>query len=240
MNTCTSNENIEAWELEAYLYGNAPVRVAAHVARCPACHARVAELRGFSQRLQRALVRVDCPSVDALMRHRWRQLPPDRARETDAHLASCTACQAEYATFTGPEPGPAQQLLSTVRHGWGLLTATLQLSLAPAPALRGPESPPTIYHVTETDWEIILTQATGSRGYILSGQLLGTDPEDLTGAQAGILAGDCLLLETAVDPTGWFALQPLPAGRYTLWLDVAATHIRAAEVVVGPEATAPC
>ena len=239
MTTCISPEEIEAWELEAYLHGYGPPRVVQHVARCPGCSARVDELRGFHQRLQSALARVDCPPPETLLQHRWRQLPLDRARKTDAHLTSCAACRTEYAAFAGPEPGPAQQFLAGVRQGWALLTAMLQPPLAPAPALRGAESPPTIYRVPETDWEIILTQTTGSRGYVLSGQLLGASPEDLAEAQAGILSDDQLLLETVVDQTGWFALQPLQADRYTLWIDVAAAHIRAPEVVVGPQATTP-
>lgn len=240
MDTCTAPEEIEAWELEAYLHGHAPIRVAQHLARCPACSARADELRDAHQRLQRALARVDCPAPETLLLHRWRQLPPDRAHTMAAHLASCAACRTEYAAFVGPEPGPVQQLLAEVRQGWALLTATLQPALTPAPALRGAESPPAIYHVSETDWEIILTQTTGLRGYVLSGQLLGAEPEDLIGAQAGILADNRLLLETSVDPTGWFTLQPLPAGRYTLWIDVAATHIRAPEVMVGSKTSAPC
>ena len=55
MNTCISPEEIEAWELEAYLHGEAPARVVQHVARCSICHAKVTELRGLSQRLQRSL-----------------------------------------------------------------------------------------------------------------------------------------------------------------------------------------
>jgi hypothetical protein len=111
MNTCISPEQIEAWELEAYLHGDAPARVVQHVTRCPGCSARANELRGFHQRLQGALARVDCPSVETLSQHRWRQLPLERARETDAHLASCVSCRTEYAAFAGPEPGPAQQFL---------------------------------------------------------------------------------------------------------------------------------
>lgn len=239
MNTCISPEEIEAWELEAYLHGNASSKIVQHVARCPACSTRIDELRSFHHQLQRALARVDCPSAEALQQHRWRQLPQPTAREIDAHLKLCSACRAEYATFTGPEPGTAQQVLAAVRQRLSVLTAILQPSLAPAPVLRGADSPPTIYRVPETCWEIILTQTTGTRGHVLSGQLLGADPEEMAEAQAGILSDDKLLLETTLDQTGWFVLQPLPAGRYTLWLDVAATHIRAPEVTVGPEAITP-
>lgn len=239
MNTCISPEEIEDWELEAYLHGDAPARVIQHVARCPACSARVNDLQRFHQRLQRALARADCPPTETLLQHRWGQLPPLDARKIEAHLALCAACQAEYHTLLGPEPGPAQQFLAEVRRRWAVFTAVLQPPLAPAPALRGAESEPAIYRVPETDWEIVLTQATGAQGYILSGQLLGPEPEDLAAARAGIVADDRLLLETTVDPAGWFALQPLPAGRYALWIDVATAHIRAPEVVVGPGATTP-
>lgn len=237
MNTCISPEEIEGWELEAYLHGDAPARVIQHVARCSACRARVNDQQGFHRRLQRALARADCPAADTLLQRRWGQLPLGRARVIDAHLASCAACRAEYAAFSGPEPGPVQQMLAAAGQRLSVLTAIFQPALAPAPVLRGAESPPAIYRVPERDWEIMLTYATGSRGHVLTGQLLGAGPEELTGAEAGILADDRLLLTTALDSTGWFALQPLPAGRYTLWLDVGALHIRAPEVVVGPQAS---
>ncbi len=117
MNTCISPKDIEAWELEAYLHGDAPARVAQHVARCPACSATANELRDFHQRLQAVLARVDCPTTEMLLQHRWRQLPPGRAGEIDAHLARCSACRSEYAAYAGPEPGPAQQLVTVVRQG---------------------------------------------------------------------------------------------------------------------------
>jgi len=239
MNTCISPEEIESWELEAYLHGDAPARVIQHVARCPACSARVSDQKGFHQRLQRALARIDCPSTEVLLQHRWRQLPMGRARAIDTHLVSCAACRAEYAAFAGPEPGPVQQMLVAASQWLSVLTAIFQPPLAPAPILRGAESPPAIYRVPEKDWEIMLTHATGSRGHVLTGQLLGAGPEELVGAQAGILADDRLLLTADLDSTGWFALQPLPAGRYTLWLDVGVLHIRAPEVIVGPQGSAP-
>jgi anti-sigma factor RsiW len=232
MKTCISPAEIEAWELEAYLYGDAPVKVVEHIARCPGCSARVNELRDLHRRLQRALARADCPTTETLRQRRWNQLPQAQARSVDAHLAFCAACQAEYASLVGPEPGAAQQALAMVQQ---LLTAVFQPPLAPVPVLRGAETPPAVYRVPEKDWEIVLTPATGARGYVLTGQLLGIEPEELAAAQAGILADDRLVLKTDVDPTGWFVLQPLSAGQYTLWIEVGTIHIRVPEVIVGPD-----
>lgn len=117
MNTCISPEEIEAWELEAYLHGDAPARVVQHVAHCPGCSARANELQDFHQRLQGAMARVDCPPTVTLLQHRWRQLPHDRARDIDAHLARCSACRSEYAAYAGPEPEPARQLVAAFRQG---------------------------------------------------------------------------------------------------------------------------
>ncbi len=233
MRSCISPAEVEVWELEAYLHSDAPTRVVEHLERCPSCRAKVDELRDLHQRLQRALARADCPAAETLLQRRWNQLPPAQARSVDAHLAFCAACRADYASLLGSEPEAAPQVLAMVRQGLSLLMAVLQPP-TPLPALRGAETSPAIYRVPEKDWEIVLTHATGTRGYVLSGQLLGIASEELTGAQAGLLADDRLVLRTEVDRTGWFVLQPLPAGRYTLWLDVGTVHIRVPEVVVGP------
>lgn len=118
MNTCISPEEIEAWELEAYLHDDAPAKVVQHVACCPGCSARVNELRGFHQRLQVILARSDCPSAEALMQVRWEQLPAGRAAEIANHLSRCSACRAEYAAFAGPEPEPAPRLATAPRQGF--------------------------------------------------------------------------------------------------------------------------
>ena len=97
MNTCICPEEIEAWELEAYLHGDAPPRVAQHIARCPGCSARADELRDFHQRLKAALARADCPPTETLFQHRWRQLPRPRVKEIDAHLLRCAAAMRDRA-----------------------------------------------------------------------------------------------------------------------------------------------
>jgi len=232
MKTCIAPAEVEAWELEAYLYGDAPAKVVDHITRCPACRAKAEELQDLHRRLQRALARADCPTTETLRQRRWNQLPQAQARSVDAHLAFCATCRAEYASLVGPEPGAAQQALAMVQQ---LLTAVFQPPSALAPVLRGAETPPAVYRVPEKDWEIVLTHVTGSHGYALTGQLLGIEAEELAAAQAGLLTDDRLVLRTDVDPTGWFVLQPLPAGQYTLWIEVGTIHIRVPEVIVGPQ-----
>lgn len=199
MNTCIAPEEIEAWELEAYLYGDAPARVVQHVARCPACQATLAEQHDFSQRLQHVLTRADCPSAETLMQHRWRQLPPGRAKELDTHLALCSACRSEYAAFAGPEPepGPAQQLITTIRQG------LIEQSLAQGRAWLEPLTQR--WHEVQLYLGQLLAGANAQPAYALAG-LMGEDvssdkPVKFLGRFAPELANFELTLVVTPEPT---------------------------------------
>ena len=237
MNRCVAPKEIEEWDLEAHIHGEARPQVARHLAQCVACRAQLAELQILDERLRSALARVDCPSVEELLIHRWNQLPPGRARRIEQHLASCGTCRKELASYAGPEENRASlrhESTSALARGLAVFVAILQPAPAMASALRGEGAEPTFYQVAENGWEIILTQAAIDTGYVLMGQLLTEDPAEVLGAQSGILAGESLLQETYLDDTGWFTLYASLAGAYTLWIETPHAHVCLPDVIIGP------
>jgi anti-sigma factor RsiW len=244
MTSCINPSEIEGWELEAYLEGDAPPAAAAHIAACPFCAQQVAALRRLDDALA-PLARFDCPPADELRQHRWGELPRGRQAEVQAHLAICRACQTEAAAFEGPGPGALDIARDWLRDRLRVLfavplpAAALNPArggptLAPPDAARGREVRSRVYQVTEAGWQVLLIEGANPQGHVLSGQVFGADEAALAAAQAGVVADDRLLLASAIDATGWFELQPLRAGAYTVWIELAGAHVRLPEIMVGP------
>jgi hypothetical protein len=211
MNTCISPEEIEEWELEAHLYGDAPARVAQHVARCPSCSARANELRDLGQRLQGALARVDCPTTEMLLQHRWRQLSPGRAREIDSHMSRCSVCRSEYAAFAGPAPEPAQQFVTAARQG------LVEQGLAQGRAWLEP--------VTQRWREVqlylgqLLMGPDAQPAYALAGLMGEGAPSDWPGTRSGHFAPELANFELTLVVTP----EPVPTGEQQCQLEVIIT-----------------
>ncbi|MBN1139791.1 MAG: hypothetical protein JXM73_24685 [Anaerolineae bacterium] len=97
---CIDPGAIQAWELDAYADGQNLPHVAAHLAQCPACRARLEADRAFEARVQDALYRFDCPSPDLLRAYSWGDLPAGQQKQLQGHLAQCPRCADELAEIT--------------------------------------------------------------------------------------------------------------------------------------------
>jgi hypothetical protein len=68
-----------------------------HLRSCPACSARVAQIRLFQHRLRQRLYRLHCPSSNLLIDHCQGLLNPYQRAALAHHLALCPHCSAELA-----------------------------------------------------------------------------------------------------------------------------------------------
>lgn len=237
MDSCIAPEQIPDWQLEAYLDGEDTPELKQHLAVCASCTRRLAELEGLTRSLKSALSRAICPDVDELRAYKWKHLPPEQALAIENHLVNCLACRREVLSFSGPSPSSA----SSGTDAAGTFARQIRLlvgKLTPAPAMklpqvRGTGSKTMLYEIQESGWQLVLEEVTESRGYVLFGQLLGPEAALLASAQAMALAGGVIVREADLDPSGWFALRPLTAGSYELWIDTADTRVRIRELEIG-------
>jgi anti-sigma factor RsiW len=84
-------------DLLAAADGEADEATLAHLRTCPACTARVAQLRALQAQLRRRLYRLHCPSSDLLIDYCQGLLDPYQRATLVHHLALCPHCMAEIA-----------------------------------------------------------------------------------------------------------------------------------------------
>jgi anti-sigma factor RsiW len=118
---CASSPALSGVDVIAAADGEADEATMAHVHACPACAARVAQIRTLQARLRHQLYRLHCPSSDLLVDYCQGLLDPYQRAALIHHLAICPHCMAEVALL---ERGALQP-----EH---LSRASLRL-LAPAP-----------------------------------------------------------------------------------------------------------
>ncbi len=224
---CIAPNEIEDWELEAYVDGEADDRVRAHVEKCPYCAAQARARRRWQLNLTRRLYRFDCPSTNELLDFCWHDLSAPEARRVSAHLETCGHCRAEVAALrqviveeeTKEAPNESwEQVKDTLRAIKVTVAHLLSPAPALAPALRGlPRGG--LYRAGDVDVSITFTGPDDKGEHVLDGQILAPRPEEWVGATARLLddtgAG---YARSEIDEVGGFAFTRLPAGRWEVKL----------------------
>lgn len=227
-NTCIAPAEIQPWQFEAALYGEADVNFAGHLERCNYCRGHLDDLRQEQQLLRRFIARADCPTPDELLAHKWKGLPSNRSDEIDAHLKDCPFCAQEQTQFLGPlvatMPDPAASLRDRLSRQLSVFVARLlPQNRELATARRGPSHPNApitlTYAIDAKDWEITLAVLANASAYLLSGQLLGPLPEELSDVKVSVISSAGQVVWANIDATGWFELS-LAAGEYAVWLEL--------------------
>ena len=99
---CISSPGLPGIDLMAAADGEASADVHAHLAACPACAARVAQLAAFQRELRQRLYRIFCPSTDLLVDYCQGLLEPHVSARLAHHIATCPLCTAEVALLEQP------------------------------------------------------------------------------------------------------------------------------------------
>lgn len=201
-------------QLSSALDGAADAEIRDHLAHCPACSARLAELRAGEQRLVRQLYRWDCPPVAHLSDYQFGLLSDTETASLTRHLAQCSFCSAELAQlrrYLASEPtSPPLPVTKRLGAALGEIVARLRPA-TPVLGLRG--SPATPIMAEADDLLIVLNSQLLSNGaVIVAGQMVTPEPERWQGALVLVRQADEVRQTTTLDEMGTFQCAALAPG----------------------------
>ncbi len=225
--------DIQEGDLLAYLEGVAPPEVAARIAASPALSAAAAELRLLDTLMGSALQRSTCPELDDLLLYQAGLMTGVSQQQLARHIQGCPDCRHELAQLATPAAPPLPERLAAA--GRRLLDA-LRVSAPPQPALalRGNAHQQLEYQAG--DYHLLLAiipPVAGEDIWQIEGQISHADaPAALPEATVQALRADNLVAQDSVDEFGFFALDQLPAGSYTLQIDLPEERVMVADVII--------
>lgn len=228
---------LQVGELLAYSEGVADPDVAHRLLNDPAMLAEVAALLQTEALLSSILYRANCPDADELLLYHAHLLPQARQQVIDQHTAGCAQCTQDlHELIAGlrmvssdkPSATPAPRLSHSMQEyleqAVRLIQAVLQpLPAQPAFAVRGSESRTLSYQAG--NYQIILTlepPVVAENVWQIEGQILHQQDATLVphGAGVSLLDKDMPIIRDIVDEFGYFALDNVTAGNYTMYIDV--------------------
>ena len=243
---CIDPQRLEEGQLQAYAIDEtmADSEVAQHVQACAACQAEVATMRRLAARLGQQLSRYDCLSTEILLDLAARFLPRTERRAAEAHVAHCARCSEELAltveAFAQPEPllsWTSPTTVQTMAAGVRRVIASLVDALAPnnpdvalGVNLRGHATDASANPHLFAAEEVMLSirgLVGANRAVFVDGLLSSTTDAALPTAEIPVRlylhtsadAAPTLVAEDTADG-GIFSLGPIPAGHYTLEVEL--------------------
>jgi hypothetical protein len=221
---CINPTVLQEGDLLASLDGVASPTVITHIAHCAACQAERAALLSMNSFFDVALYRQPCPEGDMLLAYQAGLLPRQERSPIKQHLADCLLCQQEVAQLahisTTSELSLWERLLLT---GKQFLDA-LRLPAAPQPAfaLLGDEQQQQIYQAG--DFQLIISMSkplTSTNIWQIEGQLINeSDPLMQYEGEISLLGESETRARDEIDEFGYFILEKIEHGEYTLLLEL--------------------
>ncbi|MGB0386334.1 MAG: anti-sigma factor family protein [Ardenticatenaceae bacterium] len=234
---------IKEGDLLAHLDGISSKRVASHLEQCAACREEMAALQTIDKTFKQVLRRISCPKPQMLLLYETNLLPKPKQRKIAKHVADCPHCQREVSQLTRV---PFDKPLSTVERWVQMGKKILEALLLPPPALaivRGDQAgKDAVYQDGESavyqagDYQIML--ATNSpfvpaniweiEGHIINlhDQFVPYDGHVCLQKNTKNIATD------KIDEFGYFILENVSPGEYTLQIDLPTTIIPIKKFVI--------
>ena len=225
-------------DLVAYVVGEAPPAIAAHLQACPHCAEAARGYARGEQRLRRVLDRFDCPSPDLMSAYQLDLLPPVERQQVAAHLVLCPRCADErriLQRFLADDFPPARAPVGILQR----VVATL----VPPPrqlafSTRGAgEVASQTYRADDLTVTLRADFDPWRNHGVLTGLLVRDDDE-----AAGLSVGEASLVSignadavftTPVEETG-FAFEDVAPGTYRLELRLADRLVVVEDLAIGP------
>lgn len=242
MTGCVAPQEIKEGDLLAFAEGEAPPAVRAHIARCLYCTQEVAALQQMDSLFAAALYRPDCPETDQLLRYQAGLLSQTETKRIKQHVKGCHDCQAELAELVGePSLSRLTRLATAVSQslkeaGKQVIDAVLLASQPrPALALRGESQQHAVYQAGP--YQIVLAKVPplaagpGVLGWQIEGQLMAANGGELNG-RVSLQWGEEPIASDNLDEFGYFVLEQVPPGTYTLQIELASSLVSLADLTI--------
>ena len=207
-------DEIQDFELLAYLDGEAGQDVAARIERSPDALLRVRVFASVQKTLREGFYRVDCPDTALLGEYSLGMLLPGRALKVVRHLALCPYCREEMDRayqFIGPGLVARIKVLiaKRVEEMQGRFS-----NLAPAFGVRGAEVDPYVYQADGVQIAIDVQEDRDqpNRRTVI-GLIMGVQAQEY---RVSILQDDLPRGTVNVDDLGNFYISDLERGEYEL------------------------
>lgn len=228
---------LQEGDLLAYLEGSADPDVAARIAQSPNLATAAADLRAIDTLMSSALQRDSCPELDELLLYQAGLLSQVEEQSIKRHITGCDACQHELAQLADPTSAPSAPPIQerVVQAGKRLLTALLRPTAPqPALALRGDQQRQYAYQAG--DYQILVAlipPVVAENIWQIEGQISGQDDSlPLRDAVALLMRQNSIVARDVVDEFGFFALEQIGPGSYTLQLELPTDSILIENVTV--------
>lgn len=208
-------------DLIAYIDGEAPAEVIAHILHCPICAKEAGEYARAQSGITKRLYRFDCPTPLSLGDYEMGMLQPEARTAIGGHVVSCPRCTQELAqlrAFLHFDTAPTVGMVERVRR---VIATLLSPPAVPAFGLRGAgDSPVQTYDADGITITLGPGAARPRAGHTsLSGLLFGdpaTAPAAIGGAAVTLVGDAGEPYTTTLDDLGNFSFEDLTAGTYRL------------------------
>lgn len=240
---CTAPDEIEDADLLAYIAGQAEPTIVAHIEGCLFCQQEVEAFVATDLLLHDAAYRQDCPDSDLLWQYASQLLTGAALKETEAHVATCTTCQAEVAQLQtavyqepvrlshAEKPTLVEQLTSA---GKRFIEAVLQPPPQPVLAVRG-SAQASLTFLAES-YQITLKKVPPLAGrdvWEIEGQLIHlADPLREYVGEVHLRRHEETIATTTLNELGYFVLTAVTQDIYTIHIELDVEHINIPEVTI--------
>jgi hypothetical protein len=174
---CTTPPALTDEALSAILDGEFDASIEQHLSQCPACAARLAEMRQMDM-LFHSLRRIECPSPQIIGDFHLGFLDDAHAALVRQHLEACPRCQDELATLIEFLELPTEEpIINPIIPLWdtgSTYKATRVDTSGNLALLRGKDDK-SAHDVQAGSARIFLETSPTPKGYLLSGQVVDSE-----------------------------------------------------------------
>lgn len=225
---CSKPTAIQESDLSDYLSGMAPANVIRHIKNCVACQKEVANLQVIHAFLDDVFYKNNCPDEEELLAYQAGFLTRSERKITQQHLSDCSSCTQFVSNLQLISEEPDPLLTRIIQTGKRILAGIFKPALSqPAFALLGNEPQQQIYQADQ--YQIILTTSVplpGSNLWEIEGHIINhSNPQMCYKGHAVLLQDAKDVTSDEIDEFGFFALEDVSPGCYTLHVELPSTII---------------